>query len=119
MVLGLLSRSGFSSYLPNIISQYAGDILWAALVFFGFCIIRPHWRIRSVALAALAFSFSIEVSQFYHAPWIDEIRSTTIGGLILGFGFKGSDLLCYSAGVALGVSIALLLSHFSRPIKTA
>ncbi len=38
-------------------------------------------------------------------PWIDSVRQTTIGGLILGFGFLWSDLACYAAGVGLGVVI--------------
>ncbi len=43
--------------------------------------------------------------QLYHAPWIDSIRQTTLGGLILGFGFLCSDLACYALGVLLGVLI--------------
>ena len=54
---------------------------------------------------AVAFSAAIEISQLYHAPWIDSIRQTTVGGLILGFGFLWSDLVCYALGVAIGVTI--------------
>jgi len=49
-----------------------------------------------------------EVSQFYHAPWIDSIRSTTLGGLVLGFGFKLSDLVCYCVGVFVGYALSVL-----------
>jgi hypothetical protein len=38
----------------------------------------------------------------YHAPWIDSIRGTTLGGLILGYGYLWSDLACYAVGVGLG-----------------
>jgi len=58
-----------------------------------------HW----VALAALVFSYSIETSQLYHAPWIDILRANRLGGLVLGFGFLWSDLVCYTVGVAFGV----------------
>ena len=51
---------------------------------------------------ALSFSYLIEVSQLYHAPWIDSIRATTLGGLVLGFGFLWSDIACYTVGVTLG-----------------
>ena len=50
---------------------------------------------------ALVFSYLIEISQLYHAPWIDAIRSTALGGLVLGFGFLWSDILCYTVGVLL------------------
>ena len=45
------------------------------------------------------------MNQLYHAPWIDSIRHTTLGGLILGFDFVASDLACYVVGVGLGVII--------------
>jgi Protein of unknown function (DUF2809) len=49
------------------------------------------------------FSVVIEISQLYHAPWIDSIRQTTLGGLILGYDFVASDLTCYALGIGLGV----------------
>ena len=60
------------------------------------------WKIGCLAMA---FSVVIELSQLYHAPWIDSIRHTTLGGLILGFGFLWSDLACYAVGVGLGAAI--------------
>ena len=44
------------------------------------------------------FFYGIELSQLYHALWIDAIRNTTLGGLIIGFGFLWSDLVCYTIG---------------------
>lgn len=60
-------------------------------------------------MAALFFAFAIEFSQLYHAPWIDDIRQNIIGGLVLGFGFKSSDLVCYFVGILLGFAIDSLL----------
>ncbi len=47
----------------------------------------------------VCLTVTVELSQLYHAPWIDSIRQTTLGGLILGFGFLWSDLACYALGV--------------------
>ena len=55
-----------------------------------------------VAVASLAFSYGIEISQLYHAPWIDALRANTLGGLLLGFGFLWSDMVCYMTGVGFG-----------------
>jgi hypothetical protein len=41
----------------------------------------------------------IEVSQLYHAPWIDSVRHTTLGGLALGYDFDWRDLVCYAIGI--------------------
>ena len=57
---------------------------------------------RWVTIAALAFSYSIEISQLYHAPWIDALRENPFGGAVLGFGFLWSDLICLSLGIAFG-----------------
>ena len=48
------------------------------------------------------FAVSVELSQLYHSPWIDQIRDTTVGGLILGYGFLWSDIVCYGVGIVVG-----------------
>jgi hypothetical protein len=101
---GLASRY-FSNQLPYWVELYVGDSLWAFNVFLllGFIFIRKS----SIALAAVAFIFSllIELSQLYHTPWIDTIRAYKVIGIILGYGFRWSDLLCYFIGIAIGVII--------------
>ncbi|WP_330656044.1 ribosomal maturation YjgA family protein [Alkaliphilus flagellatus] len=58
-----------------------------------------------ITIISLLFFFSIEVSQLYQSQWINTIRNTTIGRLILGYGFLWSDLLAYTVGIAIGVLI--------------
>ena len=111
MLCGLLSRSQLIS-LPIFITTYAGDTLWALLVFWGFCVLAAHWETWKIFFAAMSFAFAIEFSQFYHAPWIDNLRHTRLGGLVLGFGFKSSDLICYSVGIFFGAFIDRLLLKF-------
>ncbi len=107
---GLLSRSQYIPS-PTFFSTYAGDVLWSLMVFLGVCIIAKHMKTWEVSLVALIFSFAIEFSQLYQAPWINSIRHTRIGGLILGYGFKFSDLICYSVGVLSGIVIDLLVQQ--------
>ena len=102
LVLGLASRR-FGAYLPSFVAEYAGDTLWALMVFLGISVLAPRTRMSRRAAIALATAFLVEVSQLYHAPWINSLRHTPLGGLVLGFGFLWSDLACYTAGVALGV----------------
>jgi hypothetical protein len=107
VVLGIGSRR-YGQSLPAFLAAYAGDTLWALAAFLGFGLVLPRASTLRVALLALTFSVSIEVSQLYHAPWIDSIRHTTLGGLVLGFDFVWSDLACYAVGVGLGVVIELV-----------
>ncbi|WP_324676185.1 DUF2809 domain-containing protein [Hymenobacter sp. GOD-10R] len=103
-LLGLASRK-YGAFLPTFISTYAGDTLWATLVFWLIRVVFIKKPSRWVANRALVFAFSIEISQLYHAPWLDWRRNTTLGSLVLGHGFLWSDLACYSVGVALGFGI--------------
>lgn len=72
------------------------------MVFLLFGFIFHKKSVLWIAIAALAFSYCIEISQLYHAPWIDALRSNSLGGLVLGFGFLWSDLFCYTVGVGFG-----------------
>lgn len=104
MILGLLSRK-FMYYIPNLIAQYLGDILWATMVYFGFRFLFPKLNTNICFLIAIIFSFVIEFSQIYQAQWINNIRATLIGSLILGHGFLWSDLVCYTIGILIGCFI--------------
>ena len=101
---GLASRR-YAHILPQWAELYMGDALWALMVYFIFGFIFNKKSVMVIALLAIGFSFGIEISQLYHAAWIDAIRATRIGGLVLGFGFLWSDLLCYTVGVSVGVGI--------------
>lgn len=108
VILGLSTRY-FAVHLPRWVNLYLGDILWALMVFFFFGFIFKAKQSRWVAAMALIFSFGIEISQLYHAEWIDTIRSTRLGGLVLGYGFLWSDLISYSVGISAGVLLDRLI----------
>ena len=109
VVLGLGSRR-YGAALPDVLAAYAGDALWAAMVFWLAAIVRPRARTLHVAAAALAISFAVESTQLYRAPWIDAVRSNRLGALALGQGFLWTDLACYMVGVC----VAALLDHALR-----
>jgi len=113
IALGLASRR-FGASLPDVVRLYAGDALWAATVYFLAATLWPRARISSLATGALAFAFAIEASQLYHAPWIDGVRSTRLGALVLGQGFLWSDLACYTAGVIAAALVDRAISSRHR-----
>lgn len=97
---GLASRK-FSSAFPAFINDYLGDMLWAMMIYTLFSLIINRAKIKNIASATLLFCYAIELSQLYHRPWIDAIRHTRLGGLVLGFGFLWTDIIAYSLGAAL------------------
>lgn len=99
--LGLAWRSGPVSLSP-FVAKYGADALWALLVFLGARFLLPARPVGWAAGSAAAFSLLIELSQLYHAPWIDAVRQTRLGALALGDTFAWGDLAAYLAGIAFG-----------------
>ncbi len=108
MLAGLSTRH-FTSILPQWIISYAGDVLWAIMMFLIIGLIFIRVSSLQTALITVIITISIEISQLYHALWIDAIRMNKIGGLVLGFGFLWSDIVCYVIGILLGVLFEAVL----------
>ncbi len=102
IVLGLASRSD-SPLLHSLVKEYAGDTLWALAAYLTVAFLFSHLSISNVAVVAGLFSLTVEISQLYYAPWLNQIRQTRLGGLLLGYGFLWSDLICYCIGIIIGV----------------
>lgn len=100
---GLASRSSLASFLPDFVATYAGDTLWALMVFLGLGFLFPAARTPVLAGAALGIAFAVEFSQLCEADWLNRIRATRAGALVLGRGWVATDLLCYAVGVGIGV----------------
>ena len=107
MLVGLFSRSGLVP-MPRFVVLYVGDGIWALLVFWLACFFKPAWPLKYRVAAALAFAYAIEFSQLYQADWINQIRQTRLGGLVLGFSFLPSDLVAYTIGIATGAGLDYL-----------
>ncbi len=112
---GLLWRSRLLP-LSHGFFKYGGDALWALAVFLGaglfFCR-ASTWRI---ALIALGFAWGVEFFQLYHAHWIDALRSTLPGRLILGSVFNAPDLLAYLIGIAFGAAAEHVFNKRSKAL---
>ncbi|MGZ7149158.1 ribosomal maturation YjgA family protein [Bacillus sp. BC08] len=108
IILGLSSRK-LAFALPQLLNDYLGDALWALMIFTGFGFLFPKIETKKLAFISLLFCYGIEVSQLYHAEWVDSIRAKTLGGLVLGYGFLWSDLVAYTIGVGVGFLFEFIL----------
>ena len=113
IIFGLASRK-LSAHLPEIVNMYLGDALWALMIYLYVAIIFKNLSIKRVAISSILFCYLIELSQLYHAQWIDHIRNTSLGGLVLGFGFLWSDILAYTLGVGFGILIELTMLKYQK-----
>ena len=119
--LGLWSRSDAGG-LPWVVAKYAGDALWGLVVFLGIAFLLSRRSTHVVAALATAFACAVEVSQLYHAPWLDAIRGirgTRPGGLVLGTPastFAWADIAAYMVGIAVGIATDRCLIRMSDRI---
>ena len=58
-----------------------------------------------ITIYSLLFCYAIEFSQLYKAPWIDNLRHTLFGRLVLGDTFLRGDLLSYTGGIVIGILV--------------
>ena len=113
LVLGLVWRRLIFPNSP-FLSKYGGDALWALLVFFALAFVQVRARLIHIAAAAIAFSYLVEFSQLYHTPWLDSLRRTRLGALVIGATFNWPDLIAYLVGIVMGVGVVWLFRRFFR-----
>ena len=95
---GLLSRR---YPLPGILAEHTGDALYTVAVFFGIRALLPT-RPRTVAvICAFGWSSAVECSQLVHPGWLEALRATLPGRLVLGQGFQWIDLAAYAVGAGI------------------
>ena len=117
IALGLASRR-YPAVQPAVVSTYAGDVLWASMVFWLLTLVRPTGEGRRVAARAFAIAVAVETSQRVHVPWLDALRATTLGALVLGQGFLWSDIVCYAVGVMLAAILDAVLAARRNRVLT-
>lgn len=102
IAMGLASRH-WPAFFPAVLGKYPGDALWAWMVMLGWAWLKPAASTLHLAMLAWVTSCAVEFSQLYQAPWINAVRGTTLGHLVLGSGFSWADIGAYAVGVVLGV----------------
>ena len=105
VVLGLLSRH--FSFIP----LWVGDVLWATMIYFILRFFMLKASILKITLISIAISYTIEFSQLYQAEWINDLRHTFLGRMILGETFFWGDLVSYTAGILIGVCIEVWVAR--------
>jgi len=116
IVFGLASRK-FSPLLPIFVAENAGDILWAMMVYFGFRFLLMRKSLLTAIFLSFLFSYGIEFSQMYQAEWINQLRGTLLGALILGKGFLTVDLIRYAIGITVAAVIDKMSLSAKKPIS--
>lgn len=108
--LALATRTHRDWFHP-FIAQYGGDTIWAGMFLFFMRIFFNRMDLLKLALICFALGVADEALQLCHAPWIEVIRGTRIGGLLLGYGFLWSDIICYAVGIAVAYVVVIVVER--------
>ena len=102
--LGLASRK-FDRSLPAFVVANAGDALWTVAVFLTLAFLFPNWAPLRLGLIAFGMSVAVELSQLIDLAWLNAIRRTPPGRLLLGSGFLWVDLVRYLVGAIVATTL--------------
>jgi len=94
---GLLTRS----MLGGDLAKYAGDALYALLIFWLVLVVAPRTRGQVAAMVALGVSAAVELFQLTGVP-AELGAHSTLARLVLGTTFNAPDLPFYAVGAAAG-----------------
>ena len=114
LVVVTLLGLGFRAYrgpLQNVVNHYGPAsvcyaVFFILLIFFLFP--RPA-AILPIAIGVLVWTCLVEFSQHWHPPWLESIRATVAGRLLLGNSFSWWDFPAYPLGCFAGWSLCRLV----------
>lgn len=98
----------FPEWFSDVFGSIAYQILCVALVQFCF----PKLSIVKTVLYVLLFASAIEFLQLWKPPFLQAIRATLPGRLVLGTTFMWSDFPPYLLGSAIGCAWLNVLRRF-------
>jgi len=111
-VLTVAAGLGVRSVLAGDLAKYAGDALYALLIFWLVLVVAPRARGWVAAAVALGSSVAVELFQLTGVP-AELGAHSTLARLVLGTTFNAPDLPFYALGAALGWA----LHRTARPVR--
>ena len=106
-VTALYVRRSWGS--DSFFARYYPDTAWTMAVYCGFGLLFNKGCKLNFP-AALIFSYAIEISQLFSPPFLVAARKTLIGGLIFGYGFLWSDIVCYTVGAVICLTVEIIIN---------
>ncbi|GAB2463136.1 DUF2809 domain-containing protein [Promicromonospora xylanilytica] len=100
-VLTVAAGLSVRSVLGGDPAKYAGDALYALLIFWLVLVVAPRTRAGAAAVVAFAVSAAVELFQLTGIP-AELGAHSALARLVLGTTFNAPDLPFYAVGAALG-----------------
>lgn len=106
--LALLTPVGFSTkfytgpgrnWVQNSLGGVLYEIFWILLVF---CAFPSRKSLIRIAVSVCLITSALEVLQLWHPQFLQAVRATFLGSVLLGTTFVWSDFVYYAIGCLLG-----------------
>ncbi len=111
--LGLGSKV-YTGWGQAWVDGYSGDILFElAWIFFIACL-RPRISAWKLSLWVFGLTSVVEALQLWQPAWLQAIRATLPGKLLLGSQFVWADFLYYAIGCVLGWGLLVTFQNWGR-----
>ncbi len=101
---------GGQTWVSDFLGSVAYEIFWIVLVGLFFPAVSPARAAIGVCLATCMLEFL----QLWHPPFLEAMRATFLGRMVLGTTFNWADFLSYFAGSAAGWGWMRSLRQWAR-----
>jgi hypothetical protein len=98
----------------KIIRPYLGDFLVVILIY---CFVKSFLNtpVFPTALAVLLFSYTVEISQYFHLVNCLGLQNSKFARTIIGTSFEWIDLATYTAGIVVLLIIEIIFAKRKYP----
>ena len=108
VVAGLAVRFAHLGLAFSVV-KYGGSGLWAVMIYWLCSTLRPSWPSTwNVAISGV-LGTAVEFLKLYDPPWLDTVRRTLPGIIILGRIFNWRDIATYWIAISLAAGLDLLI----------
>lgn len=98
------------AWLHDALGSVAYETFWILLIL----LIWPQGSIAKAAVAVFVATCALEVLQLWQPPFLQALRATLPGRLVLGNTFSWADFPTYAVGSFVGYGWAMLLRQVVR-----
>ena len=100
--IGGVARFGHGYPLAGWVNANGAGALYVMGWIWLYCLCDPRAGVGRVSAAVLLITCALEALQLWHPPWLEALRGTPAGRLLLGTTFSWSDVPPYFGGAVLG-----------------
>ena len=98
---GLVIRSVGSP--PGWLSDHGGGMIYVLFWCFAARYAWPESAASRIVVAVLGATCVVEGLQLWHPLWLESVRSTSLGSILLGSSFDVLDIMHYSLAAGIGL----------------